>query len=93
MHPDGQRFAMGRRLRGGDWNAAIFDLASGDRTATLKKGFRVTEAIFTLDGNQLILVGTQGQPKTMVDGVFPDFGRLKPTTCLCDKWFQRATDR
>ncbi|MEO2016444.1 MAG: hypothetical protein ABGZ53_18965 [Fuerstiella sp.] len=77
VHPDGQRFVMGGRLRGGDWNAAMFDLASGDRIATLKTGFRVTEAIFTLDGQQLILVGAQGQPKEMVDGVFPDFGQIE----------------
>ncbi|HIE96918.1 MAG: WD40 repeat domain-containing protein [Fuerstiella sp.] len=77
VHPDGQQFVMGGRLRGGDWNATMFDLAFGARIATLKTGFRVTEAIFTLDGHQLILVGAQGQPKTMVDGVFPDFGQIE----------------
>jgi WD40 repeat protein len=77
VHPDGKHFVMGGRLRGGDWNAAMFDLASGARTATLKTGFRVTEAMFTADGKQMILVGAQGQPKKMVNGVFPDFGRLE----------------
>jgi WD40 repeat protein len=77
VHPDGRQFVMGGRLRGGDWNAAMFDLASGVRTATLKTGFRVTEANFTADGQQLILVGAQGQPKKMVDGAFPNFGRVE----------------
>lgn len=77
VHPDGKQFVMGGRLRGGEWNAAMFDVASGARTATLKTGFRITEANFTADGKQLILVGAQGQPKKMVDGVFPDFGRVE----------------
>lgn len=77
VHPDGRQFVMGGRLRGGDWNTAMFDLASGARTATLKTDYRVTEAMFTADGQQMILVGAQGQPKKMVDGVFPDFGQLE----------------
>lgn len=77
IHPDGTKFVMGGRLRGGDWNAAMFDLASGGRLATLKTGYRITEAMFTADGTKLVLAGTQGQPSKKEDGKFPDFGRIE----------------
>lgn len=77
IHPDGRRFVMGGRLRGGDWNVAVFDLESGKRLTTLKTGYRVTEALFSPDGTQLILVGTQGQPRKNDQGIFPDFGRIE----------------
>jgi WD40 repeat protein len=76
IHPDGDLFVMAGRLRGGDWNAALFDLKSGARLAMLKTDCRVTQAIFTPDGKQLLLVGTQGQPQERKDGKFPDFGRV-----------------
>lgn len=76
VHPSGQYFAMGGRLRGGDWNVALFDLKSGARLASLKTGCRVTQALFSADGSQLILVGTQGQPKRQQDGKTPNFGRV-----------------
>lgn len=77
VHPDGERFVIGGRLRGGDWNAALFDLTSGDRQTQLKTSYRITEAMFTADGSFLILAGLQGQPKKMKDGRFPDFGRIE----------------
>lgn len=77
IHPDGKQFVMGGRLRGGDWNVAIFALDSGIRTATLKTGYRVTKAIFTHDGGKLILAGTQGQPKRTKDNEYPNFGRIE----------------
>lgn len=77
VHPDGQSFVMGGRLRGGDWNVAVFDLATGDRQATLKTGCRVTQAVWTADGSRLILTGAQGQPSKQQDGRFPDFGRVE----------------
>lgn len=80
IHPDGSRFVMGGRLRGGEWNVAMFDLATGNRTATLKTGYRVTAAVFSADGSQLILVGSQGQPHQQKDGIFPDFGRVEVYT-------------
>ncbi|WP_417747692.1 WD40 repeat domain-containing protein [Rosistilla oblonga] len=79
VHPSGEMFAMGGRLRGGDWNVALFDMQTGDRMAILKLGFRATEATFTPDGKHLVIVGTQGQPskpKPKGDG-FPDFGRVE----------------
>lgn len=77
VHPDVDFFVMGGRLRGGDWNTAAFDLSSGDRLATLKTGFRVTDSEFFPDGSSLLLAGTQGQPKKKKDGSFPPFGRLE----------------
>lgn len=77
VHPSGESFAMAGRLRGGDWNVALFDIGSGARLASLKLGYRVTEAIFTPDGTRLILVGSQGQPAKMENGKFPDFGRVE----------------
>lgn len=77
VHPDGKQFVMGGRLRGGDWDTALFDLASGTRTAQLKTGLRVTETLFTTDGQSLILAGTFSQPKKKEkDGRFRPFGRI-----------------
>ena len=77
VHPDGKRFIMGGRLRGGDWNAAMFDLEDGKRIASLKTGFRMTQAMFTSDGKRLIVAGTNKQPNKLRDGRFPDFGRIE----------------
>ena len=77
IHPDGKRFVMGGRLRGGKWNVAMFDLETGKRGTTLKTGYRVTEANFSEDGKQLVLVGAQGQPKKNKKGGFDDFGRVE----------------
>jgi WD40 repeat protein len=76
LHPSGESFVMGGRLRGGDWNAALFDLASGQRTGTIKSGYRITQMLFDNQG-QLIVVGGQGQPGKNNDGKFPDFGRIE----------------
>jgi WD40 repeat protein len=62
IHPDGKYFAMGGRLRGGDWNVALFDLDNGNRMGTIKSDYRVTDLFFAPNRTQLVLVGTQGQP-------------------------------
>ena len=77
IHPSGNAFVMGGRLRGGDWNVAAFDMDSGHRIASLKLGFRTTQALFSTDGERLIVVGSQGQPKKQGNGQFPDFGRVE----------------
>lgn len=78
VHSTSDLFAMGGRLRGGDWNLALFDLHAGDKKASLKTGYRITEASFSADGQSLLVVGTQGQPKDRNDsGVFPKFGRIE----------------
>jgi WD40 repeat protein len=77
IHPSREFFAMGGRLRGGDWNVALFDLSSGNRVGTIKSGYRVTSLSFTPDELQLVVVGTQGQPSEKKDGEFPPFGRIE----------------
>ena len=77
VHPAAGHFVMAGRLRGGEWNAAVFELESGKRIASLKTGYRVTAAQYTPRGGQLVLVGTQGQPQKKRDGKFPPFGRVE----------------
>jgi len=77
VHPSGEYFAMGGRLRGGDWNVALFDLSGGGRVGALKTGYRVTDLSFTADGKRLVVVGTQGQPDKIEDGKQPHFGRIE----------------
>jgi WD40 repeat protein len=76
LNPSCDTFALGGRLRGGDWNVSLFDFASGEQLAKLKTDCRVTQALFTSNGQQLVLVGAQGQPKDKRDGKFPNFGRV-----------------
>jgi hypothetical protein len=76
MHPNGESFLMGGRLRGGEWNAALFDFANGERLGTIKSGYRITEMLFNSKG-ELVVFGGQGQPGKEADGKFPDFGRVE----------------
>ncbi|MCP4889229.1 MAG: hypothetical protein GY904_21775 [Planctomycetaceae bacterium] len=78
IHPRSEHFAMGGRLRGGDWNLALFDLDSGNRIASAKTGFRITRVQYTADGKSLFVAGTQGQPKPKKDdSPLPPFGRVE----------------
>ena len=77
VHPSASHFVMGGRLRGGDWNAALFDHQSGERIASLKTGYRVTEAVYLADGKQVLLAGAKSQPKKNKKGKFNDFGRVE----------------
>jgi WD40 repeat protein len=77
FHPGGEYFGMGGRLRGGEWNVALFESSTGLRIGTLKSDYRVTELLFTPDGKRLIVVGTQGQPGRNQEGSFPPFGRVE----------------
>ena len=70
-------FLMGGRLRGGDWNAALFDLDHGKRLAILKTGYRITDARFFQQGERLLLAGATGQGKPKKEGGFHPFGRLE----------------
>lgn len=76
MSPKGESFLMGGRLRGGEWNAAMFDFQSGERLGTIKSGYRITEMVFNSKG-ELLVFGGQGQPGKESDGKFPDFGRVE----------------
>ncbi len=71
-----QRFAMAGRLAQGQWNAAVFDLESGALLHGLDSKMRITKALFSADGKQLILTGA-GSQKGPKDGKWPDFGKLK----------------
>lgn len=76
FHPSGNYFAMGGRLRGGNWNVAFFDTLSGRIIGQAKTGMRITAIRFSQDGQAVYLGGMQGQPG-IKDGKFPDFGYLE----------------
>ena len=69
-------FVMGGRLRGGDWNAAVFDLDSGEKLGHLNTGFRMTHAKFNTKGDRLYIAGCNGQGKPK-DGVYGPWGRVE----------------
>jgi len=74
----GKHFLMAGRLRGGNWNAAIYDHSSGERLAAVATGYRVTEVRFDPELQEWWFAGTQGQPaERQPDGSFADFGRLE----------------
>lgn len=75
VHPGGKHFLMAGRLRGGSWNAALFEMESGKLVQSLKTGCRVTHAVFSETGNQLVLLGGQGQPRSK-NGKTRSFGRV-----------------
>ena len=77
LAPDSSHFLMGGRLRGGDWNAALFDHKSGDRIASVKTGYRITEAVYHPDGKHVLLAGAKRQPTKKKEGKFQDFGRVE----------------
>ena len=77
VHPDGSWFAMGGRLRGGNLNVGMFGISDGGKVGSIKSGYRVTEILFTADGQKMILVGGQGQPDKDKDGRIADFGRIE----------------
>lgn len=75
FHPSGKYFVMAGRLRGGSWNAAVFEGSTGTLVQSLKTGFRITHARFSENGKKLYLMGGQGQPKGK-NGKSPPFGRI-----------------
>jgi WD40 repeat protein len=77
VHPSGEFFAMGGRLRGGNLNVGLYRLNDGGKLGSLKSGYRVTEILFSGDGSRMILAGGQGQPGKGEDGRIADFGRVE----------------
>ena len=73
MHPSENWFVMAGRLRGGDWNAAIFSTEDGNRLAHVNSEIRVTSAAFSPDGRKLYLAGMKNQPGPK-DGRWPSWG-------------------
>ncbi len=73
VHPSGEYFLMGGRLRGGKWNAALFAWPEGGKLASLNTGYRMTGSVFGASGGRLITCGSDGQPKPK-DGKWKPFG-------------------
>lgn len=77
VHPQAEFFAMGGRLRGGNLNVGLYSLRDGTKLGSVKSGYRVTDILFSADGNRMILVGGQGQPDQDASGRIADFGRVE----------------
>ncbi len=75
LHPSNAFFVMAGRVFKGDWNAALFDAATGGVLHTLTTKCRVTSSAFSADGRRLYLGGALSQKKPK-DGKWPDFGRV-----------------
>lgn len=75
FHPSEPLFVMSGRLRGGEWNTALFAAENGAQIRGFKTDTRVTRALWSPDGRQLILGGTQRQPN-FKDGKLPAFGHV-----------------
>lgn len=59
----GDTFLMGGRLRGGKWNAALFDAVSGNRVQALNTGYRMTDSAFSNDDRFLVTSGCYRQKR------------------------------
>ena len=57
FHPSNKYFLMAGRLAQGTWNTAFFDGQSGKLLHFADTKIRVTDAVFTKDGEQLVLGG------------------------------------
>ncbi len=75
-HPSGEFFVMAGRLRGGNWNAGLFERESGNLIGQVKTGMRISAARFSPDGKSIFFGGMQGQPGPK-EGKFPDFGYIE----------------
>ncbi len=77
LNPNGKSFFMGGRLRGGSWNGAFFDQASGQKTGQMKSNFRVTHALYQSDGYRLFIAGANGQGKIKKGQELRKFGKIE----------------
>ena len=80
FHPSRKYFLMAGRLAQGSWNTGFFDTDSGKLLHSADTKIRVTDAVFTNDGGQLILAGAIGQQKKK-DNKAPEAGRIKIYKC------------
>lgn len=74
-HPDGSTFCMAGRMAQGNWNTALFSHKSGEIIQGIDNKTRITNSVFTDDGNQLLLAGAKSQ-QAPEKGKWKDFGRL-----------------
>ena len=80
FHPSNKYFLMAGRLAQGTWNTSFFETESGKLLHSADTKIRVTDAVFTNQGENLILAGAVGQQKKK-DNKAPDAGRLKVYKC------------
>jgi WD40 repeat protein len=80
FHPGKPFFLMAGRLAQGKWNVGFFDAASGSLIHSADTKMRISDAVFSADGNQLFLAGASSQEKKK-DGKYPEFGRLRAYRC------------
>lgn len=77
FHPSKKFFAMAGRLFQGKWNLAFFDAASGKIIYATDAKDRITDTVFTADGQRLLLAKAKGQGKKNKDGKWPDYGLIE----------------
>jgi len=63
FHPEGQYFVMSGRLRGGNFNTALFDGSSGDLLHGFKSDSRVTAVRFSGSDCRIVLAGALNQSR------------------------------
>jgi WD40 repeat protein len=80
FHPSSKYFLMAGRLAQGTWNTGFFDAQSGKLLRMADTKIRVTDAVFTKEGEQLVLGGAIGQQKKK-DAKAPEAGRIKIYHC------------
>lgn len=76
-HPSQKFFVMGGRLFQGKWNLAFFDANTGKNLHALDAKHRITDALFSADGSQLLLAKAKGQEKVRKDGTWAEYGLLE----------------
>jgi WD40 repeat protein len=74
--PDGDYFIMAGRQAQGTWNAAAFAASDGNLAHSVDTKNRITQAIFTPDGEWLFIGGCDGQPPRR-DGQWESWGRMQ----------------
>ena len=80
FHPSQHYCVMAGRFAQGKWNVTLFDAQSGGLVHSLDTKRRVTQAVFSADGQILLLAGAVGQEKKK-EGKYPDFGRVAIYGC------------
>lgn len=76
FHPSKELFVMAGRLVQGQWNISFFDGPTGKNLYSLDAKHRITDVLFSADGEQLLLAKAKGQEKKK-DGKWPDYGSVE----------------
>ncbi len=75
-HPGGAHFVMAGRQAQGTWNAALFSAADGSLVHSIDTKKRITHALFTANGESLVLSGATGQGARKL-GAWEPWGRVQ----------------